>query len=103
MVLGELLDTYVAVLIGAIVGFILVATALIANLILAPKYATAPKETPYECGMMPIGRNVTNFPWAVTFADIGVFAFWEMLIFVAILAAGLGYAWKKGVLSWRGA
>ena len=122
MALGELLDTYVAVLIAVIVGFILVATALIANLLLAPKYPTRAKETPYECGMMPIGRNVTNFhfryylyailflvfdveavflfPWVVSFAEIGVFAFWEMVLFVLILAAGLGYAWKKGVLSW---
>ena len=120
---GELLDTYVAVLIAAIVGFVLVATALIANFVLPPRYRTAHKETAYECGMLPIGSSFQNVhfryylyailflifdvevvflaPWVVTFADVGKAAFWEMVIFVTILAAGLGYAWRKGVFSWR--
>ena len=51
------------------------------------------------------------FPWAVVFADNdsqqatqniwGWFAFIEMFIFVAILAVGLGYVWKKGFLDWE--
>jgi NADH:ubiquinone oxidoreductase subunit 3 (subunit A) len=28
-------------------------------------------------------------------------AFVTMLIFVAILLLGLGYAWRKGALTWR--
>jgi NADH-quinone oxidoreductase subunit A len=27
--------------------------------------------------------------------------FWEILVFIAILAAGFAYAWKKGVFEWR--
>ena len=41
------------------------------------------------------------FPWAVTVADLGAQAFWEMLVFIGILAFGLLYAWKMGVLRWR--
>jgi len=41
------------------------------------------------------------FPWAVSFLGVGVFAYWLMVLFVAILALGLGYAWKKGALQWR--
>ena len=41
------------------------------------------------------------FPWATAFVGIGQFAYWLMVIFVAILAMGLGYAWKKGALQWR--
>jgi NADH:ubiquinone oxidoreductase subunit 3 (subunit A) len=37
----------------------------------------------------------------VTFVEIGEQAFWEMVVFILILAFGLLYAWKKGVLSWR--
>src|SRR4051812_1829481 len=43
--------------------------------------------------------------WALVFRDAAIDrgqAFTSMLIFVAILLFGLGYAWRKGVLSWRG-
>jgi NADH-quinone oxidoreductase subunit A len=42
--------------------------------------------------------------WAVVFRDLEspIAGFVSMLIFVAILLFGLGYAWRKGVLSWRG-
>ena len=42
--------------------------------------------------------------WAVIFRDMAepLLGFTSMLIFVAILLFGLAYAWRKGVLSWRG-
>jgi NADH-quinone oxidoreductase subunit A len=40
------------------------------------------------------------FPWAVVFKSLGLFAFVEMLIFIAILLLGLFYAWRKGALKW---
>jgi NADH-quinone oxidoreductase subunit A len=40
------------------------------------------------------------FPWAVSYAGLGAFALWEMLIFLVILMIGLVYAWAKGVLRW---
>ncbi len=114
---------YVAVLIAAILGVLLVGGALMANRILAPRQATRTKSLTYECGMLPIGRSRTQvhfryylfailflifdieavflFPWAVTFVDIGKAAFYEMLVFIVILGFGLLYAWKKGVLQWR--
>ena len=114
---------YVAVLIAAILGFLLVGSALIANRILAPRQPTRAKALSYECGMLPIGRSRTQvhfryylfailflifdieavflFPWAVTFVDIGESAFYEMVVFIVILGFGLLYAWKKGVLRWR--
>lgn len=120
---GELFDNYVAVLIATILGFLLVAGALIGNLVLSPRQATRIKGVTYECGMLPIGRSraqihfryylfailflifdieaVFLFPWAVTIVDVGKQAFWEMMVFIAILAFGLVYAWKMGVLRWR--
>jgi NADH-quinone oxidoreductase subunit A len=35
------------------------------------------------------------------FRTIGVGGLLSMLIFVAILLLGLGYAWRKGALTWR--
>jgi len=121
--LEQLYDNYVAVLVGAVVGVLIVGGALFANFLFAPRMPSRPKAISYECGMLPIGRNVTQvhfryylfgilflifdvetaflFPWAVTFLDVGKAAFFEMLAFIFILAFGLLYAWKKGVLRWR--
>jgi len=121
--LAQLYDNYVAVLVGAIMGFLLVGAALFINFLLAPRMPSRPKGLNYECGMLPIGRNVTQvhfryylfailflvfdvevvflFPWAVTFLSVGKAAFFEMVVFIFILGFGLLYAWKKGVLRWR--
>jgi len=118
-----LLENYLAVFVAVNVGFILVLTALIGAHLLAPYSRVRGKSISYECGMLPIGRTrvqlhsryylfailflifdveaVFLFPWAVTVADAGATAFWEMVIFIGMLAAGLGYAWKKGVLQWH--
>jgi NADH:ubiquinone oxidoreductase subunit 3 (subunit A) len=117
-----LLDNYLAVFLAAIIGFFLVATALIAARVLAPFSKEPGKSVSYECGMLPIGRTraqiniryylfailflifdveaVFLFPWAATLSTASKAAFWEMVIFLGILGAGLGYAWKKGVLQW---
>jgi NADH-quinone oxidoreductase subunit A len=41
------------------------------------------------------------FPWAVVLPDIGIFGFWSMMIFLAILIVGFVYEWKKGALEWE--
>jgi NADH:ubiquinone oxidoreductase subunit 3 (subunit A) len=41
------------------------------------------------------------YPWAVVFADIGVNAFLDMLVFIALLSAGIAYAWGMGGLRWE--
>ena len=114
---------YLPVLLGGVVGFILIFTALIGSRLLAPFSKERQKMTPYECGMLPIRRASTNigmrfylyvilfivfdveavfiFPWAMSFLGIGAFAYWTMVLFITILALSLGYAWKKGALQWR--
>ena len=90
--------------------------------IVAPKKPSSIKNATYECGMETIGETWVQFrvqyylyallfvifdietifvyPWAVAFNKLGLFAFIEMIIFLAILAAGWAYAWRKGVLEW---
>ena len=121
--MNQVFDNWSAVLIGGFVGVSLIVVALIGNLLLAPKAPSRAKGTAYECGMLPIGRSiglvhvryylfailflifdvetVFLFPWAVVFRALGQQAFYEMLVFLLILAAGLAYAWKKGVLQWK--
>ena len=40
------------------------------------------------------------YPWAVVFRAGGVALFTEMLVFLAILAVGYAYLWKKGAFDW---
>ena len=85
---SDLLNSYIAVLIAAVLGFVLVGSALLGNLVLSPRQKTRNKGVTYECGMLPIGRcraqvhiryylfailflifdieAVFLFPWAVT-------------------------------------
>lgn len=102
--------------------FALVGGTLGLNRLVSPKVPNREKLSTYECGVDPIGTGWTQstiryymfallfvifdveavflFPWAVVFEDIGLFAFVEMMIFIAILTLGLLYAWRKKVLDW---
>jgi NADH:ubiquinone oxidoreductase subunit 3 (subunit A) len=121
--LDQLFGNYVAVLIATGFGFILVISALIGSRLLAPFSRERNKGVTYECGMLPIRRSSSNvgmrfylyailfiifdveavfiFPWALSFVDVGPMAYWEMVVFIGILAVGLAYAWKKGALRWQ--
>jgi NAD(P)H-quinone oxidoreductase subunit 3 len=89
---------------------------------LSPKVGGAVNRTTYESGNEPIGgawiqfniryymfalvfvifdvETVFLYPWAVAFNKLGLLAFIEALIFIAILVLGLVYAWRKGALEW---
>ncbi len=41
------------------------------------------------------------YPWAVVFADLGIAAFVDMMVFIALLSAGIAYAWGMGGLEWE--
>ncbi len=41
------------------------------------------------------------YPWGVVFAAIGIKAFLDMLVFIALLSAGIAYAWGMGGLKWE--
>ena len=44
---------------------------------------------------------VYMFPWAVVFKRIGLVAFLDMFVFIAILAAAILFAWKEGAFDWE--
>ena len=46
-------------------------------------------------------ETVFLFPWALAFQKLGLFAFVEMLVFIAILMVGYLYLLKKGALKWQ--
>jgi NADH-quinone oxidoreductase subunit A len=41
------------------------------------------------------------FPWAVAYGELGLFGFWSMMVFLAVLTIGFIYEWKKGALEWQ--
>jgi NADH-quinone oxidoreductase subunit A len=107
-----------------VVGVGFVAAAMAANRLLRPHRPSAAKQSTYECGVDPVGDGwaqsniryyvfaylyvlfaveaVFLFPWAVVFdaPGFGVATLVEMGIFVGLLALGLLYAWRRGVLRW---
>ncbi len=114
---------WTAVLLVAGVGVAAMLGMFLMSFLLAPKRKSAIKEIPYECGIEPAPYRwsqiqiryyvfailflifdveaVFLFPWAVVFLTSIPAVFYEMLIFIGILAFGVLYGWKKGVLHWR--
>ena len=41
------------------------------------------------------------YPLAVVLEQLGWFAFWEFLFFIAILVVAYVYIWRKGALEWQ--
>ena len=114
--------SYGVVLAVVIAGALLVAVAFLAARLIAPSHPVREKLLTYECGIDPVGEGwsqsqiryyvfallfvmfdveaVFIFPWAVRLEALQVFGLVEMIIFIAILALGLLYAWRKRVLRW---
>ncbi len=44
---------------------------------------------------------VFMFPWAVVYKEVGMTAFWDMFVFIAILTGALVFAWKEGAFRWE--
>lgn len=107
-----------------VVGIGFVTAAMTVNRVLRPHRPTPGKLTTYESGVDPVGvgwaqsrvryyvfaylyvlfavESVFLFPWATVYAlpGFGVTTLVEMGLFVGLLALGLLYAWRAGVLRW---
>jgi NADH-quinone oxidoreductase subunit A len=110
------------------VSVVFFVVAFTANRLLRPARPADPpgKTVNYECGLDPVGGDwaqaqiryyvyaylyvlfaveaVFLFPWAVVFdrPGFGIVTVVEMAIFVAVLALGILYAWRKNILRWTG-
>jgi len=111
---------YVFLFIAA--GGALVVLILLVSKVINPRHLTPAKLQPYECGILPVGNPwqpfavryfifallflvfdveaAFLFPWAIVFRALGTAGYIEMLLFIAVLAFGLLYAWRKGALEW---
>ena len=115
----------VIILLLAAVGFALTPLALawLWAKNFSPKKPGQDKNATYECGLESKGDAWIQFkseyylyaiiflifdvetifllPFAVAFTGLSKMAFIEMMVFIFMLVAGLLWAWRKGVLTWK--
>lgn len=118
-----LLAEYLPILIFLGVAIGLAGLILLASFVIARQRPDTEKLSPYECGFAPFEDARSRFdvrfylvailfiifdlevaflfPWAVALGDIGLFGFWSMMVFLAVLTIGFIYEWKKGALEWE--
>jgi NADH-quinone oxidoreductase subunit A len=119
---SDFLRQYLTIAIFGVVGLGLGAGLLGLGKIFRPVRPQEQKYLVYESGVDPVGSGwsqshirysiyallfvifdveaVFIFPWATQLEVYGSYGLVEMLVFVAILALGLLYAWRKKVLRW---
>ncbi len=118
----QLAADYLPVLIFIGVSLAITAAIMIAPFLVAVRNPDPEKVSAYECGFNAFDDARMKFdvrfylvailfiifdleiaflfPWAVAFGDIGLFGFWSMMAFLAVLTIGFIYEWKKGALEW---
>jgi len=120
---SALLNDYLPLVIFLGVALVIGAALLVVPFLIAYKQPDPEKLSAYECGFnafddarmkfdvryylvailfIIFDLEVTFlFPWAVSFGKLGVFGFWSMMVFLAVLTIGFIYEWRKGALEWE--
>ncbi|MBI5119824.1 MAG: NADH-quinone oxidoreductase subunit A [Rhodospirillales bacterium] len=121
--MDNLLQGYLPILVFLAIAIAISVIAVGASWVVARQKPDTEKASPYECGFEPFSDSRTKFdvrfylvsilfiifdlevaflfPWAVSLGSIGLFGFWSMMIFLAVLTVGFIYEWKKGALEWE--
>ena len=115
-------EVYFPVLLQVAIAMAVAALMLGLSYLLGKKVRNRVKDMPYESGIIPIGdarqrfsvkfylvgmlfilfdiEAIFLYPWAVVYRQLKMFAFVEMLIFIALILCGFFFIWKKGALDW---
>jgi NADH-quinone oxidoreductase subunit A len=117
----EYYQQYLAVAALIVAGMVMVGAMLGLGRLVRPSRPQPDKYVTYEAGSDPVGgwgqsnvryyvyallfvmfdvEAVFIFPWAVRVDQLGVTTLVSMIVFIVVLALGLVYAWRKGVLRW---
>ena len=119
----DFLIDYLPILLFMVVACVMSVGMIFGSLLLGKQNPDPEKNSAYECGFAPFddarGKFDVRFylvcllfiifdleiaflfPWAVSLGDIGLFGFWSMIVFLAVLTVGFIYEWKKGALEWE--
>lgn len=115
-----MIESYLPILVLLSLALVLAIILNVLARIMGPYRPNAVKLRPYESGMDPVGQArerysisfyviamefivfdlevIFIYPWAVRYQELGLTAFWAMMIFIVILFLGLIYTLKKGTL-----
>ena len=121
--MDELLREYLPILIFLIIAIGISLVMVVASYLVAKQKPDSEKMSAYECGFEAFDDARSRFdvrfylvailfiifdlevaflfPWAVAFGDIGVYGFFSMVLFLAVLTIGFVYEWRKGALEWE--
>jgi NADH-quinone oxidoreductase subunit A len=118
------LEQYVGVLLTFVFGAVIVGVMVSGSMLLGARgRRRTEKDEPFACGNPPRGSArgrfavrfylvamlfivfdveiVFLYPWAIVFRELGVPGLVAMGIFLALLAVGLAYEWRRGALAWE--
>ncbi len=117
-----MLENYVPILVFLLLGLVFGIAPIAMAYMLGPQRPDDAKLSPYECGFEAFEDSRMKFdvrfylvailfiifdleiafmfPWAVVLEELGVYGFWVMFVFLAILVVGFAYEWKKGAMEW---
>jgi NADH-quinone oxidoreductase subunit A len=120
--LTQLLLAYLPLIVFVALAGVIGLALLVAAFLLAFKRPDPEKLSAYECGFNAFDDARMKFdvrfylvailfiifdlevsflfPWATAFGQLGVYGFWSMMMFLAVLTIGFIYEWKKGALEW---
>ena len=123
MASNEFLLNYLPIIVFIGIASVVSLAAVVLSLVVAKQKPDPDKLSAYECGFDAFddARHKFDvryylvailfilfdleiaflFPWAVVLDELGVFAFWAMVVFLGILVVGFFYEWKKGALEWE--
>ena len=113
---------YLPIVVLATLAVLFGAISLVASKLLAPRRPNTAKSAPYECGIVPSREAPERFPvsfyiiamlfimfdieiifvypYAVSHAALGPYAFFEMITFSTVFFAAFVYAIARGALDW---
>jgi NADH-quinone oxidoreductase subunit A len=120
--MNELLLAYLPLIVFIGVSLVIALALLVVPFLVAYKQPDPEKLSAYECGFNAFDDARMKFdvrfylvailfiifdlevsflfPWAVAFGKLGLYGFWSMMVFLAVLTIGFIYEWRKGALEW---
>ena len=115
-------ESYLPILILMLFAIGVAGVMILVSALLGPRLRTRRKLDTYESGMPLLDASHKRisiqffliamvfilfdveiaflYPWAVVFREGGIPLFVEMIVFLAILAVGYAYLWKKKAFDW---
>ena len=115
-------ETYFPIVLQMLIAVAIAAGMIGASILLGKRMRNSVKDSPYECGMIPVGtarqrfsvkfylvamifilfdvEAVFLYPWVVVYSELKLYGFLVMFLFIDLILWGFFYIWKKGVLDW---